>query len=591
VSWEYGVYQIVSAQSVDLESNADSDSWPNEIKLPYSARSRASTGNIPDDKNVDYRFIIEVQGKPHKSGWFQIIADDCLRELYINNMFYSLEGYTQHQRCDLSRGIIINLSSELVEGTNKIEAFVRDSKGGNYGISLNPLLLPVEQKMHRAISTFFLVGAIWSWILLRLKFSAPVIAMSLVSVAICIVAFYYTSFNYHGPDWWGHIPYIGYVNKYWKIPPAPDGWQYYQQPLYYFIAVIWGRVGAWMGLGFLDAARHFSMLCTLAFILYGLLFIRRAISLKWLACLCSASFMFWPLFLALIGRMSNELMIYPFWAASNYYLLCWYQQRRPTDLALAVGLCGIMLVIKTTALVPLGIAGGVVLYELVHKRVDWRHFLKPVIFIALILVIIGGGFNFGRTLYHKFNDAPELGFIIGNMYIHPGRDSEYSTNDLWKFTTIDFDTLLSKPYLSYGRDESGRLYFWHSYLKSSMFGFDTWPYPRIAIWLSVVLTSLVAYTAWLAIMMRHSGGYGFFVIAIVVAVSAQIINRLINMTVGTQDARMTFPVIIAFLSLVGVLTEKLWKQKRYVLASVEGCLLLSFAILGAYYMLRTAIGM
>ncbi len=439
---------------------------------------------------------------------------------------------------------------------------------------------------------FFILGSLWLWVLLRLRFTHWVVIGALASLLACLSALYHMPIALgmsdqavRSPDWEGHFEYIRYMASHWSIPPLDGGWQFYQPPLYYLFTALLGRTGEFLHFDFLQTVRYFSVVSTLVFELYGLLIIRRAIRTPWIAILCSLTLLSWPLLLMLFGRISNEILLYPLWAVGYYYLLRWRQQRHSRDLGLAIGLCGVMMLVKTSALVLLGTVGAVILHDVITRRVSWHCCVHPVIGLAMILVLIAGMTNFGRTMYYNFNHQHGVSLIVGNLDMNPGLIAGgYALNTLRTFIAFDIGAMVRNPYLSFDPATGDKL-FWNSYLKTALFGFFSWPNYALAAGLNVVLALLAAFTAIAAIVVgRANDESRFFIISIAVALGAQMFYRLITVNVLAHDARYTFPSVIAFVTLTGFLIERLRTLNQRVLAAAGCALLLAFCSIEFMFM-------
>ncbi|MBV8939688.1 MAG: hypothetical protein JO089_07620 [Alphaproteobacteria bacterium] len=162
-----------------------------------------------------------------------------------------------------------------------------------------------------------------------------------------------------------------------------------------------------------------------------------------------------------------------------------------------------------------------------------------------------------------------------------------TSNNLFKFITFDVDTLLHQPYWSIFEDKTGRQLFWNSYLKSALFGHFTWPAPWLAGWLNINLVLLVLYAVAGSLLSSGGADRRFTQICIAIALFAQLCNRLLIATVVTHDARMTFPVLVPFIALLGQVTEDVWKAYP-AFAEAGFLLLISFAGGGLCFMLQYA---
>jgi len=286
----------------------------------------------------------------------------------------------------------------------------------------------------------------------------------------------------------------------------------------------------------------------------------------------------------MIGRVNNEVMLYAFWSMSIYYLYRWHLQRRESDLIITLALCGLMFLVKTSALVPAAFVAAVILYHFLYRRdVKFAYFKDSKVMTAGVLAALCVLFNFGRTLYDKIMYEPKLGLIIGNVYRDVNFGRINTPNTLDRFVLFDFSALLREPYFSLWDDRTARQYFWISYFKSLLFGDFNWPPHDIAISLNVTFFLLVAFAIAASVITRLKG-MDFVIIGLGVTLLAQIMNRILIHTVVTHEARFTFPVIILFIALVGLLLQRLALDEKHVLLRTAGeAFLGAFAMMGLLF--------
>lgn len=210
-----------------------------------------------------------------------------------------------------------------------------------------------------------------------------------------------------GFDCEGHLDYINYIQKYWALPLADQGWEMYQPPLYYAAAAVILKVfglsvGSFDGLVLL---RLFSLAIGLAhigiiFATLRLLFPRQPAK----QCVGLVIAGFTPMQVYLAHYVTNETLAACLMAATVYLIVRVLQTERPTrGLYLSLGLVlGLALLTKVTALllIPFVAAalaygwwknkpqngGGSTLAALAclatcgwHYWRVWRHFGNPLI--------------------------------------------------------------------------------------------------------------------------------------------------------------------------------------------------------------------
>ncbi len=545
VVWQILMSLLLPYVSDVTVSKLGDSAQPEAIELPYFHRSLP--GNTP--LNITYVFSMRVHGSMVSSAKIRIIPDDCIELLKFN---YNMIFVPPEQRCNLNKGFVVDLKDYWGQGDNTLEVQVLD-KAVRYGLTIEPVLGDGWQpSLQRFISLFLLMGALYAFVLRRLAFDKTIISAALVCLFASVHMVQHSDFTNRAPDWWGHIEYIRYVANRWSVPAPMAGWEFYQQPLYYFVAALVGKIGAFASVPLVFTARYLSLVFMMTFVVYGLLIIRTVISDKKVALLCSLLLLFWPFFLEIAGRLNNDMLLYPLWAACYYYLLLWSCQREPKRLAQALSLCAVMLITKTSGIVPLA---TIILSVWVTTRKPLGGYAKNrMVWKGAIAVVVALAWNFGRTLYYQAHNS-QLAIIISNSNMNRYMAAQYSDNSLWKFLSINPHILFTNAFTTYTDDATGRHYFWQTYFKSLLFGYDSWPFTSLAIAMNCVFLLLVIYTIAASFTQKLSRDQKFLALCIAVALASQIGIRLLNRETGTNDARMTFPVLLVFIAYVGTLMQ------------------------------------
>jgi len=103
--------------------------------------------------------------------------------------------------------------------------------------------------------------------------------------------------------WWirsydidGHFPYNEYIVANLSLPPADWGWESFQPPLYYIVAAIAFRIGAWAGIAepAVVLLRLLSMAFSVGFLVYGLKTQELVLKGSPVRHLAAALLVFWP---------------------------------------------------------------------------------------------------------------------------------------------------------------------------------------------------------------------------------------------------------------------------------------------------------
>jgi hypothetical protein len=553
-------YRILDTTVINISDNPDGKT--ERVELPHSAPSAYSFQKVPAKHAKSYRYSIDVLGYFPQSISWKIHADDCITAIDVNDRSVSLDSYGKQALCANPKGFFIDLGNYVRSGHNRIDITINDVRGGNYSLDIKPVYIFLNKDIYRHFNLVFLISAwIFVVILRQLNFDGVLISIALFTYYVYLRDFQVTGIKTHHPDWWGHIPYLFYIKNHWLPPPSYAGWEFWHPPLYYIVAAIVGGIGQLMDYSFLRSALAVSMVSVLIFVTYGMLLIRRAVKNVWIQRVCVCAFLFWPLISAFVSTISNEVFSYAFWSGAIYHFMRWYLDKSKKHFAIAIVLCGIMAVVRTTALVPAGVGGVLFLSALITKRVHLKDYLTLRMILIATFVLLCFSFNFGRTYYYKTFYAPRMGMIISNIHKDPVLYRIHSTASFKKLFTIDFRNLFSGPYTNFWHDSSGRQLFWNTYIKTVLFGFFGWPNAHIAIKLVMLLSALMLYAVTAPLFMgRIDNTHWFLFTCTFVTIAAHMVNRVISATVICHDGRLTFPVTITFIAWIGYVIQTLMEQ-------------------------------
>lgn len=553
---------------------------PKHISLPFEERSAFSFMSVPVNQEKSYLFRFDVIAYPFQSAQWRIMADDCINQIRVNGELVNLRQ-NKHESCKFNNNILLNLSDYVRAGHNIVEIETTDLRGGKYEMDINHAFTLFGVDLYNLINTPVIVGA-WLFLLVitRLKFDSFTVTACMFAYYIFYRYFQVTGIREKHPDWASHLSYLSYVKNNWFPPPSHAGWEYWQPPLYYFIAAITGTIGEYFNYSFFKTAASISFVSVFVFIIYGILILKFVIKNSAIQRLCICLLLFWPLMITLIGAINNEVFSYAFWAGILYHLMIWYHQRHKKHLIIALVLCGIMMLVRTSALVPLGTIAAIGLSALLFGRIKLQDYLTKTVLLASLFLLVCLALNFGRTYYYKVNYAPKMGLIISNVHKDPVLFKIHSPATLHKLTHIDMKSLFSRPYTDFWHDASGRQLFWNTYIKTVLFGFFEWPNARIATFIVIFLTFTMFYSILAPLFIRRlDHTHWFLFVCVFVAIAAHITNRIMTATVTSSDGRYTFPLIIPFIAWLGYVIQTLLEQKNersvyYVVACI-GLLLLS----------------
>lgn len=299
--------------------------------------------------------------------------------------------------------------------------------------------------------------------------------------------------------------HFGYVETLYRlhIPNTKEGWQTYQPPLYYLIAVPFYAIGKNFDLPQpFEFVRYLSVICHLIFLLFSIGIMQRIVESKRLVYIGLLLLTLWPAGLVYSGKVNNDILITVFFTAGIYYLLKWFQQATRNDLYYAMIAAILAVAVKSTGVLLCAVIAAMFILKLVFRKIKLRDQIKFstrqwVILVALVLVCFG--VNFGRTYYYRIVNDDSRNYLVGNM-----TNANY---DNWKAAYIEDDninyyvifdavTFVEQPYLAlYFKDEGGRRYFWNTYFKTMILSFDGWKAPLLGSAVSLLFLLTLIYTA------------------------------------------------------------------------------------------------
>jgi hypothetical protein len=266
-----------------------------EAILPFKSKNAGEIGK--------YSYTIKIKAHPLMSGNFQIIADDCIDDIWVNGK--KLHGLINKEKaCDTKNGIDIHIGKYLYLGANEITVDTYNT-GGQFGLQFVdtsfytgyqifiPLLccfvfllfkVPCKKFISNKINLItmkktwiinsvpfftliflYVVGmfikdnSAYRWIFIwgvagsvalpcfysiyrksiSPKFTLCILFICLALCASFISYHFYDEYSY---DVEGHIQYIQYIIEAGHSPNPAGGWLFYHPSLYYRSAAIFWQI-------------------------------------------------------------------------------------------------------------------------------------------------------------------------------------------------------------------------------------------------------------------------------------------------------------------------------------------------------------
>lgn len=396
---------------------------------------------------------------------FLIKPDDCIESLYINKVLVpaSLARY-----CDYDEGRILNLSGYLQTGHNILQFVIRDD-GGKGGLNIT---VAANDPLHIGAMTIFVMLFLWyaGALIGHLRVPKERRALAWVFIGGALLRVLYvlaTPYRTRSYDVDGHLDYIRFVADAWRIPPASQGWEFHQPPLYYWLSAMWVHIQELLGRTldriYVDLQAHallFSIATLLVCVWMATMLFPRNRSQKWSDALCFAMMCCLPAFVMFASRVTNESLLQLPLFFGFACLLAWWHSGRWKMWLLAMAGILVAALCKISALALLPIAG---LCLLVHPMLSRRQKLRQGAAAALLFVTLFAWYpvyrftekNIGKTI------------TLGNKDMNPDLLVTRRVEDYLTFNPIAVAQL---PFNDTWSDKYRRSYFWEFFFKSSYFG-------------------------------------------------------------------------------------------------------------------------
>jgi hypothetical protein len=510
--------------------------------------------------------------------FFTIKPDDCIESFFVNDIEVDKNI---GQFCHTLTGRRIDLSEYLHAGKNTFKLTIRDEggvMGANISISkTSPLLLFIS-------TAILILLVLYGGMFFRLSVRRTVQEWSLYFIFIfgSLARFLYvlaTSYNTRGHDTGGHIEYIKYFLRHWRIPDAVAGWELHQAPLYYFISAVWWKVNAIFGRAQESLLLHDLQVGAL------LLSIGTLAVCVWIAYLLfprKENILYRTLFVAILAvlpglvfvsaRISNDTLFTFLMFLSFALLLRWWKTGKKSDWYILCISLGINAITKGNFAL---ILPAVFIPFVLRKKFSWRYKLKHGVLACLLLFLISGWLPIMRFM----EETPHM-IPFGNSGLNGGL---FVTREPVNFLTFNPQKIIDLPYNDPWNDAARRQYFWEYLYRSAFFGefhfnerlkdlsqlilifgcflmalslFGLWKdlrhraYKSLPVWLSLgsLLAGLVAYS----IKTPCSCNQDFRFIPLVAAPIAYFVIQGARLLPSSLERKVAVTIIVTFIVLCGM---------------------------------------
>ncbi|WP_096084718.1 ArnT family glycosyltransferase [Agaribacterium haliotis] len=448
---------------------------------------------------------------------FRIVPDDRIDKLAINGIDVDLNHIPNKARSDYRNGFLIDLSPYLKKGDNTIEASYYD-RGGLMGLVISKELPSSSVSLMYLLAFIFVAVFYIAWAR-KLKLSSPLLIILVFALALRVFYLSQTDAEERSHDVGDHFGYTTYLAENWKLPPVDYavGGAFFHPPLYYYASAIVYKLTQIVLPGSqhagLKVLQFFSLFCSAAFLLYGLLLLQkvfwpesdRLTSTRfddWKSALgsnlkaqtliiVSLVLACWPSAIIHSIRIGNDPLLYALFAITMYYIYLWYHSDSNRDLIIASALAGATTLTKANGEILIAVIGLLGFVRMIKTK-QWLLYLKRSI-IPLLIVIPCVGITVGPALILKMEGKRDKLYIddieglskaniVGNT----------AANYLW----FDAKVFITKPFTDPYDDRYGRQFFWNYLGKTGLVGEFKYPYPagiNSAIILSAVFVFMLIY--------------------------------------------------------------------------------------------------
>lgn len=416
-----------------------------------------------EGSRMDIAFTIDAAAV--RVGTYVVKPDDCIESMTINGVELPAEVVAF---CDYGQGKDVRLGEYLRAGANDVALRLRDD-GGKGGVRVAPSPHDPLAVVLAIVACVAVVQCIlFAFRHLRAEPKRYAVLLILIAgIALRVLYAGTTHWNERGHDTDAHIDYIEYVAANAAIPPAEDGWEYHQPPLYYASMAVPFKVARALG-GSDDVALAVIQLVSLVLSIVTLalacrigtlLFPKQAERPELYAfCAIVASF---PSLVFLSSRISNDALFTVLGFAATLVLLRWWRTKRWKEWYVLCALSALAFVTKNTGIICLGVAG---LCLLLLPGKPWKSKAVHALGGFLVVALIAGWYPILRIAIEEDTNRT---LSLGNMEMNGALGVENGIANLLTFHPLE---VLSHPFNNPWEDDTRREFFLEYLFRSAFFG-------------------------------------------------------------------------------------------------------------------------
>lgn len=537
---------------------------PIKIELPDILKYRQK---ILRYKFNDVRDLYRFKMDWHESQQTHYIMyiHGCVTHLTVNRTSIP---FSKTEKCDFYHGMQVDFRPYLQPGINSIEIITT-----RRGFHMAPVIFNRgDPQLSDVLGGLMLLVCCAGIVIFtrRLTGEAGTGIILCAGLLAYTVWFCYTGFIEYAMDMPFHLTYVGYIATHFTWPSTYQGWLSYHPPTYYTLMAVLLYLGQW--LGSFDATallRSFSLICTMVFLIYCALILKRVLHVRWIYYLMMAFITFYPASILYAARIDSHLLFYPIFTAGLYYTLRWMQENDLRQLGRAIALSGFALSVRSNAILLAPLMGLAGLWQMWRGKFRLRELFSPAVRIAWMAVLFGLAINFGRTAYYDAFFKDSESYLIGNSSSFKFREGFNLTNSFEHLWGFDFQAYVQRAWWHPAWENNGKEYFFNSVLKSSVSGEFVYPQrgqrAKIA---GDLLLALLVYTATISLytgdVLRKRLEWRVCAITFWTLLMALMMNRIAYPYGPSHDFRYIYPVLVALAGLMGLAFEEL-KARRHII--------------------------
>ena len=496
---------------------------------------------------------------------YRIIPDDCVIAMNINGE--DIWG-THEPECDYINGFSMNIGPYLHAGAN---TFVIQLQNAGGPAALNMQVATGDSVF---LITLLTLAIALSWLLyIVIRYLPGTSGTRTCAMIVCaalalrILYLFGTPYTMRAHDVSGHLEYISYLLQHWSLPSEGSGWQWYQPPLYYLaLAPIFGIM---QSLNFSDAVIYQTLqfpaflsgiiVVALSMRLASIVFPKKSQSVSYYIFL--SLIVFFPALVYTGARINNDVFVTLFGFGALTSLIAWWRGRPLQYWYIAVGLCGLALLSKSSALLLLPIVFGCpLLAKSLKKREKGLH-------ISMGLLLLGMMTSWLFTMRFFTNLQPSFIGNIGSL-----NSGLRLTNAFTHLTRFDITQILGHIYNNAWDDAAGRQYFWEYLYRSAFFGEFSFPDSVSLLAMGIVLLGFVVlgialYGAAISWLYRAYKDLPFLLIFVILLIG-HLAFRMSFPFSSSQDMRYSILVIIPLAYFISLSIERVSRRWAIALTTV-----------------------